>query len=295
MTISLTCPQGGQYYVCPPNSLQKFIGCCDSKIDPCQWACPAGNVRPAAFEKGLYGTFPNATCNAEGSHFYSCKRDDSDNTFWGCCKGNTSPCGGDGEEILGCGHDLTPASLDQDTQWKAYWTGEVTSKAATRTGRATKTDSPTTITSTIRSTTTFTDSGGATKVSSARTTQTSFDDPLSLLPTTSQKGETRTTKPEPSTLSTITLSSPPTTTQTTTSPPAPTHPPRGYTAAIAGGVAGGTIALFAVVMVMLVIYARHAKRSRESHTYAGGGVGGFGDRFTRNRWHGSRNNIARNY
>jgi hypothetical protein len=94
-------------YTCSTGS--KFVGCCVT--NPCATGCAQGNIRQAAFNKTLYGTFPDASCDA-ASNFYTCTAGKS---FWGCCK--SVPCTTEPTCPPG---DLVPAFLGRPEQASFY-------------------------------------------------------------------------------------------------------------------------------------------------------------------------------
>ncbi|KAL2752954.1 hypothetical protein ACRALDRAFT_2055351 [Sodiomyces alcalophilus JCM 7366] len=135
-TLGLTCPEGGDFYICPGKATE-FIGCCTS--DPCTDSadghCPTRDLRPASFDPDRYANIPAQSCDDARSHrvWWTCRDDDP--TFLGCCA--TNPCGG------GCPRDhLIQAVLSEDEDNRlAFVPGEATT-SPTPTTSASPTASP---------------------------------------------------------------------------------------------------------------------------------------------------------
>jgi hypothetical protein len=88
-TLGLSCPSGGQFYVCDTSTI-RFIGCCTS--DPCSDGsgnCPTANMRTSSFSADHYGDIKAQSCvDANPAvYWYTCQEAPP---FLGCCKGD--PC-----------------------------------------------------------------------------------------------------------------------------------------------------------------------------------------------------------
>ncbi|KAH8878542.1 hypothetical protein GQ53DRAFT_756633, partial [Thozetella sp. PMI_491] len=88
--LGITCPQGGNFYVCTGNKTE-FIGCC--KSNPCadgSGTCPTADLTAASFDESRYANIPAQDCqDARGaSVWFTCKFNDP--PFLGCCA--SDPC-----------------------------------------------------------------------------------------------------------------------------------------------------------------------------------------------------------
>lgn len=86
-SLGLTCPHGGQFYICK-NAETPFFGCCTS--DPCvSGDCPAADLRASGFSSGSYSAIAEQSCvgASVSMQWYTCS---SAPTFIGCCHSN--PC-----------------------------------------------------------------------------------------------------------------------------------------------------------------------------------------------------------
>jgi hypothetical protein len=126
-SFGLSCPSGGDFYVCDKAAL-KFIGCC--KSDPCSngsGKCPNNDLRVASFSADKYANIPEQSCDDKRREevWYTCRSQslparvassrnrltdrsvDNDPPFLGCCA--SDPCG------TGCPEDhLIQAVLSND-------------------------------------------------------------------------------------------------------------------------------------------------------------------------------------
>ncbi|KAH6871998.1 hypothetical protein B0T10DRAFT_567989 [Thelonectria olida] len=88
--FGLTCPSGGEFYICDRAETQ-FIGCCTS--NPCtdgKGTCPDGDLRTASFNSDSYDELFKQDCDdPRGTEiWYTCKSNSP--PFMGCCDEN--PC-----------------------------------------------------------------------------------------------------------------------------------------------------------------------------------------------------------
>ncbi|KAI0147018.1 hypothetical protein GGR57DRAFT_516637 [Xylariaceae sp. FL1272] len=89
--FGLSCPDGGEFYVCQDSSTQ-FIGCCGE--DPCtstqDGTCPENKLYNATFSAASGVNFLEQSCadSPEDALWYTCS--DANPPFLGCCKNN--PC-----------------------------------------------------------------------------------------------------------------------------------------------------------------------------------------------------------
>jgi hypothetical protein len=118
-----TCPDGGQFYVCPMAWMQ-FMGC--STRDPRRpgyGECPEPSTRNTFYDR--QNTDKLVTQNCVSNHnsrfglrqFTNCAEEGSNVThpFFGCCLGGVDNCT-DEEEEFGCARDkVTPAILSMDS------------------------------------------------------------------------------------------------------------------------------------------------------------------------------------
>lgn len=91
--LGLTCPRGGDFYICDKTEVQ-FIGCCT--IDPCanDGVCPQDKLVLSSFTKAKYSDLPpqscaNTTDTDEEALWYTCAF--TNPPFLGCC--STNACG----------------------------------------------------------------------------------------------------------------------------------------------------------------------------------------------------------
>ncbi|GAW19219.1 hypothetical protein ANO14919_087040 [Xylariales sp. No.14919] len=92
--LGLSCPSGGDFYICQDNEVRRFLGCCD--IDPCgrnQGDCPSSALHPASFNADRYNDIPAQSCvsSTKDPLWYLCTNGP---TFLGCCV--TNPCDNEG-------------------------------------------------------------------------------------------------------------------------------------------------------------------------------------------------------
>ena len=90
LTLGLSCPAGGIFYVCQNNATE-FIGCCTT--NPCadgSGNCPKSNLRASSFSADSYDEIPAQQCAGTGTTtlWYTCQKNVP--PFLGCCAGN--PC-----------------------------------------------------------------------------------------------------------------------------------------------------------------------------------------------------------
>lgn len=117
-----TCPDGGQFYVCPMAWTQ-FMGCCAR--DPCRFGygeCPESSLRATFFDRQDTDKLVTQDCVSNPNSrfglmtFTNCAEEGSNVThpFFGCCFG-TDTCTEE-EEEFGCAQDkLTSAILSMDS------------------------------------------------------------------------------------------------------------------------------------------------------------------------------------
>lgn len=154
--LGLTCPSGGDFYVCQGNSTQ-FLGCCTS--DPCrdgEGACPQADLRSSSFNTTAYGDIPSQDCDGGGSKsaWYTCSQ--LDTPFLGCCASNA--CGDDD----GCpAKDLVAARLSDDAESAAVFETSSTAPTATASSTATTASSAASATGTTTSAGHDSSAGGA--------------------------------------------------------------------------------------------------------------------------------------
>ncbi|TDZ32630.1 hypothetical protein CTRI78_v011755 [Colletotrichum trifolii] len=115
--LGLTCPFGGDFYVCAGNKTE-FLGCCTS--NPCadgNGKCPTKDRRISSFNPDRYANIPAQECDdprPASKIFYTCTNNIS---FIGCCASN--PClESDGLCPL---TNLLPATLSKDSSSRAIF------------------------------------------------------------------------------------------------------------------------------------------------------------------------------
>lgn len=118
----ISCPNGGDFYVCQGNATQ-FLGCCD--VDPCsngKGSCPDSSLHNTSYSSGLYGSIPPQACVDTGL-WYTCAG--TSPPFMGCCL--TNPC-----QTGSCyGNNVTAARLsDNTTDASAFETAAVSASAS---------------------------------------------------------------------------------------------------------------------------------------------------------------------
>ncbi|KAI0816464.1 hypothetical protein GGR55DRAFT_627051 [Xylaria sp. FL0064] len=91
--LGLSCPSGGEFYICQENESQ-FLGCCE--VDPCGGnggQCPSSALHPSSFDRDKYSEIPPQSCisSTRNGLWYTCSVGP---TFLGCCSSN--PCNNDG-------------------------------------------------------------------------------------------------------------------------------------------------------------------------------------------------------
>ncbi|KAI0434020.1 hypothetical protein F5Y09DRAFT_350107 [Xylaria sp. FL1042] len=106
--LGLSCPSGGDFYICQENESQ-FLGCCD--VDPCgsnDGQCPSSALHPSSFESDKYYEIPPQGCipSTRNALWYTCTNGP---TFLGCCVSN--PCNNDG---VCPQNNLAGAALNKD-------------------------------------------------------------------------------------------------------------------------------------------------------------------------------------
>lgn len=186
--LGITCPQGGDFYVCSDSAVQ-FLGCCT--VNPCKAinsSCPSDKLKPSSFDEDKYQEIPSQSCasnDASGiaSNSGDSRRSSSDEDvalwyicamnsppFMGCCTQN--PCA-KGSCPQG---SLREATLSEDGDAAAVFLGNTTSVV---TSTAISTTDATTATPSSSSTSTMTSSSdvGATTSSQADNNRTGNDEP----------------------------------------------------------------------------------------------------------------------
>lgn len=110
----LTCPYGGNFYICLSTS-PRFLGCCET--DPCSQGgeCPPALLRPASYAS-YAGPHQSCASPFDEREWYTC--DDAIPKFMGCCV--RDPCN------EGCTDaDLISARLDDDDSIAAPFLSQV--------------------------------------------------------------------------------------------------------------------------------------------------------------------------
>ncbi|KAM6515727.1 hypothetical protein FALCPG4_013940 [Fusarium falciforme] len=114
--LGLTCPRGGDFYVCDKAKVQ-FIGCC--AIDPCanDGVCPEDQLVLSSFTKAKYDDLPPQSCDNststdedEEALWYTCGF--TNPPFLGCC--TTNPCG----DAVCPSKNLAPAVLSDNSTFR---------------------------------------------------------------------------------------------------------------------------------------------------------------------------------
>lgn len=129
--FGLSCPSGGNFYVCQGNATE-FIGCCTT--NPCadgSGKCPTADLRTSSFSADSYEDLPRQDCDDSRSFniWYTCKFNQP--PFVGCC--NTNPCA----EGSCPREDLVPAKLSGDTNLReAFLSPTVSGSSASSTATA---------------------------------------------------------------------------------------------------------------------------------------------------------------
>ncbi|KAI1260957.1 hypothetical protein F5Y18DRAFT_218391 [Xylariaceae sp. FL1019] len=146
--FGLSCPDGGDFYVCQ-DSRTKFIGCCGE--DPCTAAqngiCPDNELYNATFSASTGVNFLEQSCGDSSGNalWYTCS--DASPPFLGCCRNN--PCNNGCED-----GNLVAAVLSDDPENASQFllpetttttaSGSSTSPTTTNTSSASPTNSDTT-------------------------------------------------------------------------------------------------------------------------------------------------------
>lgn len=90
--LGLTCPSGGNFYICQGTSTQ-FLGCCTS--DPCEdgkGTCPQSDLRTSSFNESAYTSIQSQACaSSSAGKWYTCSQ--LDTPFLGCCSTNACDSG----------------------------------------------------------------------------------------------------------------------------------------------------------------------------------------------------------
>ncbi|KAJ4157028.1 hypothetical protein NW754_008670 [Fusarium falciforme] len=114
--LGLTCPRGGDFYVCDKAKVQ-FIGCC--AIDPCanDGVCPEDQLVLSSFTKAKYNDLPPQSCDNststdedEEALWYTCGF--TNPPFLGCC--TTNPC----RDAVCPSENLAPAVLSDNSTFR---------------------------------------------------------------------------------------------------------------------------------------------------------------------------------
>jgi len=104
----MSCPNGGQFFICTDIVPGGFVGCCNTPDACTAQGCGSGGLEPASFDNtALGGTIWNDLHDQKCDNpptFYSCNG--TNPTFWGCC--NSDPCHNNG---VCPSVDLEPAHL----------------------------------------------------------------------------------------------------------------------------------------------------------------------------------------
>ncbi|KAB5572237.1 hypothetical protein GE09DRAFT_992736 [Coniochaeta sp. 2T2.1] len=111
--LALTCPYGGNFYVCEHNTTE-FVGCCTT--DPGhdgQGICPKDHLRNASFSPRDFADIMPQDCGDVPSLWYTCNF--TSPPFLGCCK--TNPC-----DAPCAPADLTPAKLSRHAKARSAFT-----------------------------------------------------------------------------------------------------------------------------------------------------------------------------
>lgn len=141
-SLGLTCPSGGQFYICQGNTTQ-FLGCCAS--DPCadgKGSCPQADIRYASFNASDYAKIHSQACASTDAtdKWYTCSGAGLHDPFLGCCASNA--CGGG----TGCPtKDLVAARLSDDkSSAAAFLTAAASSNSRTASATASSSGSKST-------------------------------------------------------------------------------------------------------------------------------------------------------
>ncbi|KAJ4257516.1 hypothetical protein NW762_008640 [Fusarium torreyae] len=91
--LGISCPDGGQFYICEDDDTQ-FVGCCVN--DPCganNGTCPEGDLRTTTFNPDRYNDIFQQDCNNSQSvrNWYTCTG--TNPPFIGCCSLNACNTG----------------------------------------------------------------------------------------------------------------------------------------------------------------------------------------------------------
>jgi len=104
----MTCPDGGQFFICTNIVPGGFVGCCNTANACTKQGCGSASLEPAGWDlTALNGTIWNQLSDQKcdmPKTFYSCNL--TQPSFWGCC--NSDPCRNNGVCPT---EDLEPASL----------------------------------------------------------------------------------------------------------------------------------------------------------------------------------------
>lgn len=138
VTLGLSCPDGGNFYVCQDSGF-RFLGCCSS--DPCadgSGDCPQSDLRYSSFDAGKYENISTQDCTGDG-YWYTCSG--LDIPFLGCC--SSDACGNDD----GCPtKNLLAAELSSNTASAEIFSFDTILPAKTATRTVTKSTTRTTLT-----------------------------------------------------------------------------------------------------------------------------------------------------
>ncbi|KAK6209937.1 hypothetical protein QIS74_11521 [Colletotrichum tabaci] len=128
-SLGLSCPRGGDFYVCEGNTTE-FLGCCAS--NPCadgSGKCPTKDLRISSFNPDKYANIPPQGCDdprPANLFFYTCT---NNVPFIGCCAKN--PC----QEADGlCPTDhLIGTTLSPDAVNRTIFTSSASSSSSSST------------------------------------------------------------------------------------------------------------------------------------------------------------------
>ncbi|KAL5611856.1 hypothetical protein BROUX41_000570 [Berkeleyomyces rouxiae] len=110
--LGLSCPFGGDFYICV-ESTAEFVGCCTS--DPCtdqqRGICPTSNLRNSSFNADAYLRITPQSCGSDNGDWYTCTG--TSPPFLGCCSIN--PCQEDGCPVS----NVIPAELSDNFDYRS--------------------------------------------------------------------------------------------------------------------------------------------------------------------------------
>lgn len=145
-SLGLSCPFGGNFYICQNQNTQ-FLGCCTSNpcTDAAKGVCPQANLRYASFDANFYDNITAQACPASGSLWYTCTQGIDNHPFMGCCTLNA--CGSQ----RGCGSGNVRAAVLSDDEESAAVFETASGFATSSTSSSSRSSSTTTASATTSS------------------------------------------------------------------------------------------------------------------------------------------------